>query len=128
MRNDEGKQQVVEEGLVIGHQDGGAILGDVFEPLHLGPIHQPKERAEQHVFHEPPVHGNHPSLRPLHRASRYLLYRLSGRLRKGKPEDMAAFGLLEWTFVGVLVALVGAAGLFALFLLLQLFRNPSRRH
>ena len=41
---------------------------------------------------------------------------------------MVAFGPLEWTFVGVLVALVGAAGMFALFLLLQLFRNPSRRH
>ncbi len=41
---------------------------------------------------------------------------------------MVAFGPLEWTFVGVLVALVAAAGLFALFLLLQLFRNPSRRH
>ena len=40
---------------------------------------------------------------------------------------MVAFGPLEWTFVGILVALVGAAGLFALFLLAQLFRNPSRR-
>lgn len=40
---------------------------------------------------------------------------------------MVAFGPLEWTFVGMLVALVGAAGLFALFLLAQLFRNPSRR-
>ena len=40
---------------------------------------------------------------------------------------MVAFGPLEWTFVGILVALVGAAGVFALFLLAQLFRNPSRR-
>ena len=40
---------------------------------------------------------------------------------------MVAFGPLEWTFVAILVLLVGAAGLFALFLLLQLFRNPSRR-
>jgi hypothetical protein len=40
---------------------------------------------------------------------------------------MMAFGPLEWTFVGILVALVGAAGLFMLFLLVQLFRNPSRR-
>jgi hypothetical protein len=40
---------------------------------------------------------------------------------------MVAFGILEWTFVVVLVVLVGAAGVFALFLLLQQFRNPSRR-
>lgn len=40
---------------------------------------------------------------------------------------MVAFGILEWTFVGVLVALVGAAGVFALFIVIQLFRNPSRR-
>jgi hypothetical protein len=40
---------------------------------------------------------------------------------------MLAFGVLEWTFVVALVVLVGAAGLFAAFLLLQLFRNPTRR-
>ncbi len=40
---------------------------------------------------------------------------------------MVAFGILEWTFVAVLVVLVGAAGLFALFVVLQLFRNPPRR-
>jgi hypothetical protein len=40
---------------------------------------------------------------------------------------MLAFGVLEWTFVVALVVLVGAAGLFAAFLLLQLFRNHSRR-
>jgi hypothetical protein len=40
---------------------------------------------------------------------------------------MMGFGTLEWTFVAILVALVGAAGLFTLFLLVQLFRNPSRR-
>jgi hypothetical protein len=39
---------------------------------------------------------------------------------------LAAFGLLEWIFVVVLVVLVAAAGLFALFLLLQQFRNPTR--
>jgi len=37
-----------------------------------------------------------------------------------------AFGILEWTFLAVLVFLVGAAGLFALFLVVQLFRNPRR--
>ena len=40
---------------------------------------------------------------------------------------MLAFGKLEWSFVAVLVILVGAAGLFAVFLFLQLFRGHSRR-
>ena len=40
---------------------------------------------------------------------------------------MLAFGVLEWTFTIVLVALVGAAGLFGLFILLQLFHAHSRR-
>jgi hypothetical protein len=39
---------------------------------------------------------------------------------------MIAFGILEWTFLAVLVLLVGTAGLFALFLVVQLFRNPRR--
>ena len=40
---------------------------------------------------------------------------------------MLAFGRLEWMFLSVLVLLVGAAGVFAAYLVLQLFRNPSRR-
>jgi hypothetical protein len=40
---------------------------------------------------------------------------------------MIAFGALQWSFLAALVVLVGAAGVFALFLVLQLFRNPSRR-
>jgi hypothetical protein len=40
---------------------------------------------------------------------------------------MIAFGPLEWTFLAILVVLVGAAGLFAVFLLVQLFRTHSRR-
>ena len=40
---------------------------------------------------------------------------------------MLAFGKLEWTFLALLVLLVGAAGVFGLFLVVQLFRNPSRR-
>lgn len=39
---------------------------------------------------------------------------------------MFAYGILEWTFVGVLVLLVGAAAVFGLFMLAQLFRNPRR--
>jgi hypothetical protein len=39
---------------------------------------------------------------------------------------MLAFGILEWTFLVALVILVGAAGLFALFIVVQLFRNPRR--
>jgi hypothetical protein len=40
---------------------------------------------------------------------------------------LAKFGLLEWTFVVLLVGLVGAAGLFFLYILVQFFRNPARR-
>jgi hypothetical protein len=38
-----------------------------------------------------------------------------------------AFGPLEWTFTAVLVLLVVSAGLFGLFIVLQLFRSHSRR-
>ena len=40
---------------------------------------------------------------------------------------MVASGALEWTFIGILAAMVIAAGLFALFVVMQLFRNPSRK-
>jgi hypothetical protein len=40
---------------------------------------------------------------------------------------LAKFGLLEWTFVFILVTLVGAAGLFFVYILVQFFRNPARR-
>jgi hypothetical protein len=38
-----------------------------------------------------------------------------------------AYSALQWVFVILLVALVGIAGLFAVFLVAQLFRNPGRR-
>jgi len=38
-----------------------------------------------------------------------------------------AYSALQWFFVVLLVVLVGAAGLFAVFLVAQLFRNPARR-
>jgi hypothetical protein len=40
---------------------------------------------------------------------------------------MLAYGALEWTFVTILVVLVGASGLFALYLLAQLFRDHGGR-
>jgi hypothetical protein len=40
---------------------------------------------------------------------------------------MLAFGPLEWTFTAILIVLVVAAGVFALFLVFQLFRTHSRR-
>ncbi len=40
---------------------------------------------------------------------------------------LAKFGLLEWTFVGILVGLVGLVGVFFVYVVAQLFRNPSRR-
>jgi hypothetical protein len=36
-------------------------------------------------------------------------------------------GFLEWFFLLVLVGLTGAVGTFALFLLVNVFRNPGRR-
>lgn len=46
---------------------------------------------------------------------------------KGNASNLVAYGTLEWTFVSLLALLVAASGLFALFLVMQLFRNPSRR-
>ena len=46
------------------------------------------------------------------------------------PEEstgVLGFGVLEWSFVTALIVLVGAVGLFALFLGASLFRNPTRR-
>jgi hypothetical protein len=37
-----------------------------------------------------------------------------------------AYSTLQWVFVVLLVVLVGAAGLFAVYLVAQLFRNPGR--
>lgn len=39
---------------------------------------------------------------------------------------LARFGPLEWTFAAMLVALVGAAFVFAVYVVAQLFRNPRR--
>ncbi len=38
-----------------------------------------------------------------------------------------ALGLLEWSFIALVGGLTVLAGLFALYVLLQVFRNPSRR-
>lgn len=40
---------------------------------------------------------------------------------------MLAYGALEWTFLAILVVLVGAAGVFALYLVAQLFRDHGGR-
>jgi hypothetical protein len=40
---------------------------------------------------------------------------------------VGAFGVLEWTFIGVVGSLTVLAGLFALYVVVQVFRNPSRR-
>ncbi|MEX2274546.1 MAG: hypothetical protein WEA10_03130 [Actinomycetota bacterium] len=39
---------------------------------------------------------------------------------------LAISGFLEWFFAVLLVGLVGAAGLFGVFVVIQLFRNPAR--
>ena len=40
---------------------------------------------------------------------------------------LAAWGLLEWTFVAILVGLTGIVGVFFLYLITTLFLNPGRR-
>ncbi len=40
---------------------------------------------------------------------------------------LAAWGLLEWTFLALLVALTGAVGLAFLYMVGTLFVNPGRR-
>jgi hypothetical protein len=40
---------------------------------------------------------------------------------------VAAFGVLEISFVIFVGAMTGLAGVFALYVLVQHFRNPSRR-
>ena len=42
-------------------------------------------------------------------------------------EQAAPWGFLEWFFVSMLTFLVLAVSGFALFVAVQLFRNPSRR-
>jgi hypothetical protein len=40
---------------------------------------------------------------------------------------LGAWGLLEWTFVFLLVGLTGAVGLACLYMVRTLFVNPGRR-
>lgn len=40
---------------------------------------------------------------------------------------MVALGLLEWSFIALVGGLTILAGLFALYVVLQVFRNPARR-
>jgi hypothetical protein len=40
---------------------------------------------------------------------------------------MLAYSVFEWIWVILLVGMVAIAGLFAVFVVAQLFRNPGRR-
>ncbi|HEX2026333.1 MAG TPA: hypothetical protein VHH92_08070 [Actinomycetota bacterium] len=40
---------------------------------------------------------------------------------------VAAFGVLEWAFIGLVGSMTVLAGLFALYVVVQVFRSPSRR-
>lgn len=40
---------------------------------------------------------------------------------------MLALGILEWSFIALVGGMTALAGLFALYVVLQVFRNPSRR-
>lgn len=44
-----------------------------------------------------------------------------------REESDVALGLLEWSFIALVGGLTVLAGLFALYVVLQVFRNPSRR-
>ena len=46
--------------------------------------------------------------------------------RLPSSEMVAIHGFLEWFFAGMLASLVGVVGLFALYVFVQLFRNPGR--
>jgi hypothetical protein len=39
----------------------------------------------------------------------------------------ASLGALEWGFIAVVGSLTALAGLFAVYVVIQVFRNPSRR-
>ena len=40
---------------------------------------------------------------------------------------MIAYSAFQWIWVALLVGMVGLAGVFAVYLVAQLFRNPGRR-
>ena len=40
---------------------------------------------------------------------------------------MIAYSAFQWIWVALLVGMVGIAGIFAVYLVAQLFRNPGRR-
>jgi hypothetical protein len=40
---------------------------------------------------------------------------------------LAALDILEWGFIAFVGGMMALAGLFALYVVLQVFRNPSRR-
>ncbi|MFM7718108.1 MAG: hypothetical protein ACKO8G_01240 [Actinomycetota bacterium] len=40
---------------------------------------------------------------------------------------LAEWGLLQWTFAGLLVVILGTSGLFVLYTAARLFVNPGRR-
>jgi hypothetical protein len=40
---------------------------------------------------------------------------------------MVGLTILQWAFIGVVGSMTVLAGLFALYVVIQVFRNPSRR-
>ena len=40
---------------------------------------------------------------------------------------MVGLSTLQWAFIGVVGSMSALAGLFAVYVLIQVFRNPSRR-
>jgi hypothetical protein len=49
------------------------------------------------------------------------------REREESDEVVGAFGVVEWAFIALVSLMSVLAGLFAVYVLIQVFRNPSRR-
>lgn len=45
----------------------------------------------------------------------------------GESDDVVGLSALQWAFIGVVTFMSALAGLFAVYVLIQVFRNPSRR-
>jgi hypothetical protein len=49
------------------------------------------------------------------------------RIQEEPDMTVATFGWLEWSFVAFVGTMTALAGLFSVYVLVQVFRNPSRR-
>src|SRR5204863_10153177 len=76
---------VVEEGLMVGDQDGRLVGGDVLEPGDLGSVHDAEQRTEDDELHQEPEHRRLPRLGPVSWPARYALDYRSSTWRQTRP-------------------------------------------